>query len=94
MEHEGCRVLVVDDEDLVISVIREVLQLRDLQISEASDGESAVERLRQERFDLVIADKNLPGINGLEVLRRAKDRDPTVATLLVTGYSSRPAGTW
>lgn len=89
MEHEGCRVLVVDDEDMVISVIREVLQLRDLQISEASDGESAVERLRQERFDLVIADKNLPGINGLEVLRRAKERDPTVATLLVTGYSSR-----
>jgi DNA-binding NtrC family response regulator len=89
VEHEGCRVLVVDDEDLVISVIREILQLRDLQISEAGDGESAVELLRQERFDLVIADKNLPGINGLEVLRRAKDRDPTVATLLVTGYSSR-----
>jgi DNA-binding NtrC family response regulator len=89
VEHEGCRVLVVDDEDLVISVIREVLQLRELQISEASDGESAVELLWRERFDLVIADKNLPGINGLEVLRRAKDRDPTVATLLVTGYSSR-----
>lgn len=89
MEHEGCRVLVVDDEDLVISVIREVLQLRDLEISEASDGESAVERLGRERFDLVIADKNLPGINGLEVLRRAKRRDPTVATLLVTGFSSR-----
>lgn len=89
MEHEGRRVLVVDDEELVISVIREVLQMRDLDIAEAGDGESAVERLYDERFDLVIADKNLPGINGLEVLRRAKDRDPTVATLLVTGYSSR-----
>jgi DNA-binding NtrC family response regulator len=89
MKLRGSLVLVVDDEDLVLSVIHNVLDTLGLSVVEVKDGESAVDKLRRRPFDLVIADKNLPGINGLEVLRRAKAYDPTMSTLLVTGYSSR-----
>jgi DNA-binding NtrC family response regulator len=85
----GSRVLVVDDDAVVLSVIREVLELGGMVTVEARDGEEATELLQRESFAMVVADKNLPGINGLEVLRRAKAVDTRIATLLVTAYASR-----
>jgi DNA-binding NtrC family response regulator len=58
-------------------------------VTEAADGESATVLLQVRSFDVVICDKNLPDISGLEIIRRAKAVDPTVGTLLITGFSSR-----
>ena len=87
--YRGCRVLVVDDEELVLSVVRNLFEELDMTVTEASDGESATILLQTRTFDVVICDKNLPDISGMEIIRRAKAVDPTVATLLITGYSSR-----
>jgi CheY-like chemotaxis protein len=87
--NQPCRILVVDDEPVVRDVIRNVLERPGLFLVDAADGEQAIELLLKEPFDILIADKNLPGITGLDVIRRAKAADSTIATLLITAYASR-----
>lgn len=65
------RILVVDDHAIVRSGVRRLLaDLRDLELQEAASGEEALEQVRDGIFDLVILDLNLPGLGGLELLRR------------------------
>jgi DNA-binding NtrC family response regulator len=82
------RVLVVDDEEVMLRLL--ALAIRDTSCSceLAGSGEEAVELLGRERFDLAVVDKNLPGIGGLEVARRALDSVPPVPVIMVTGYPS------
>ena len=84
----GHEVLVVDDEVVVLTVLREALRRGGYRVTTAASGEEAIELMRQRRFDLVLTDKNLPGASGLEVLRVARTLDPPPAVVLITGYSS------
>ncbi|NMB76718.1 MAG: response regulator [Myxococcales bacterium] len=88
-QQRAVRILVVDDEPVVQEVIRNVLDRPGMFLVEALDGEKAIDLLLRERFDLLIVDKNLPGITGLDVIRRARAQDPEVAALLITAYASR-----
>ena len=89
ISNRSSRILLVDDEAIVRKVIRTVLEQPGLYMVEAEDGEKAIELLLAEPFDLIIADKNLPGITGLDVIRRAKAVDPRMGALLITAYASR-----
>jgi len=82
------RILVVDDEEAIVELLRTVLELDGHQVSSEADGDKAVQRVRAERFDLVLTDKNLPGASGLDVIRAATDADPQVECILITGYGS------
>jgi DNA-binding NtrC family response regulator len=84
-----CRILVVDDEIVVWEVIRNTLERPGRYLVYAPDGEKAISLALEEHFDLLIVDKNLPGITGLDVIRRAKSHDANIATLLITAYASR-----
>jgi CheY-like chemotaxis protein len=84
----GHEVLVVDDEVVVLTVLREALRRGGYRVTTAASAEEAVDLMRKRRFDLVLTDKNLPGASGLEVLRVARGLDPPPAVVLVTGYSS------
>lgn len=66
------RVLVVDDEPHIRTVLRGYLEADGFAVSEAADGEAALEALRVGPFDLVLLDVMLPGIDGLEVLRQVR----------------------
>lgn len=83
------RILVVDDEEVVRSVIRAVLEKQGFYVVEAEDGEQAISLLLSEHFDLLIADKNLPGITGLDVVRRARAFDSRMGIVMVTAFASR-----
>jgi DNA-binding NtrC family response regulator len=79
----------VDDESVVLEVIRNALDRPGWYLVDAESGEDAISLLLKEPFDLLIADKNLPGITGLDVIRRAKAVDKNMGTLLITAYASR-----
>ena len=81
------RLLLVEDVDVIRNLIRRLLTAPDREIVEARDGVQAIGKLK-EKFDLLIVDKNLPGVNGLAVIRHAKTQDPMVSTILITSYSS------
>ncbi len=77
------RILVVDDHSIVRSGVRRLLaDLRDLELLEAASGEEALEQVRDGAFDLVILDLNLPGLGGLELLRRLLKSGPNLSVLV------------
>ena len=66
------RILVVDDDPQILRAVRTSLQARGYEIATAGNGETALEALSGDRFDLVILDLGLPGIDGHEVIRRLR----------------------
>lgn len=82
------KILLVDDHVIVRSGLRNLLMsVSDAQISEAATGRDALLRLRQDQPDLVLLDLNLPGIGGLELLRRMLLEDKTVRILVVSMHA-------
>lgn len=81
-------VLVADDEELVRSATHRVLEHAGLQVVSAADGEEAVRLFTAEpsRFDVVILDLDMPGLNGEEVLERLRELDPGARVLISSGY--------
>jgi CheY-like chemotaxis protein len=84
----GHEVLVVDDEPVVLTVLREALRRGGYRVTTAASAEEAIALFDRQSFDLVLTDKNLPGASGLEVLRAARKLQPPPAVVLITGYSS------
>ena len=81
----GLRLLLVDDEEDFVRTLAERLRLRDVSASVVFDGESALARLSEERFDLVVLDVGLPGVSGLQILQRIREERPGLPVVLLTG---------
>jgi two-component system alkaline phosphatase synthesis response regulator PhoP len=79
----GQKILVVDDEQVLLETIVYNLEQAGYQVCTATDGISALETARREQPDLVILDVMLPGIDGLEVCRQLRYRDETAALLIM-----------
>lgn len=84
MNQSAIRVLIVDDEAAIRRAIRPPLAELGFQITEASRGEEALQILRANTFDVVLLDINMPGIGGIETLRRIRTFAPRLPVLMVT----------
>jgi CheY-like chemotaxis protein len=82
------RVLLVDDEREFAQTLSERLQMRDVGSAVAYDGESALKMVRDDEPDVMILDLKMPGIDGIEVLRRVKQTNPHVEVIILTGHGS------
>ena len=82
------RILIVDDAGPVVVLCVNVLQALGYAVKGANRGETAVELLRKERFDLMILDYKMPGMTGFDVYQQAKGLYPEIAVVLVTGHGS------
>lgn len=82
------KVLVVDDAGPVIILCVNVLQSLGYSLKAANRGEEALELLRKERFDLMLVDYKMPGMNGLQAFEQARAIQPDLACLLVTGHGT------
>ena len=79
------KVLVVDDEESIRRLIKEVLTREGRQVLLSSGGSDAVEMFRQERPDITILDIGMPDLNGIEVLRRIRAMDRSATVMVFTG---------
>ncbi|MBI5582239.1 MAG: response regulator [Deltaproteobacteria bacterium] len=82
------KVLLVDDEREFVQTLSERLLLREMGSVVAYDGESALSLIREEEPEVMILDLKMPGIDGIEVLRRVKATNPNVDVILLTGHGS------
>jgi signal transduction histidine kinase/DNA-binding response OmpR family regulator len=82
------RILVVDDEPHVVQIFQDLLAQRGYEVTSSSNGDDAIVKVTTGRFDLVLTDINLPGVDGLEVVRAAKAADKDTCVILITGYAS------
>lgn len=84
---ERKRVLIVDDESIIRMVFRDLMG-KECEVIEAGTAEEALELLRKQKVDLIVTDKNLPGLSGLALAQQARTIDPQARILLMTGYPS------
>jgi CheY-like chemotaxis protein len=83
------RVLIVDDEPELRDYVAEVLREASFAVTAARDGLEAMRRIEAgEQFDLVLTDIRMPGLSGLELVRRAKQRSPDLRVLFMSGYAA------
>ena len=85
---EALRVLIVDDEEELVSALVERLNLRGFVARGVTTGGGALDVLEAHEFDVVLLDVKMPGLGGLEVIRRIKDRRPKLEVILLTGHGS------
>ena len=81
-------ILIVDDEETLRESMARLLTREGYSVSTAGTGEEAMEALKNSAFDLVISDIFLPGIDGIEVLRRLREKKPNQLVILMTAYAS------
>ena len=81
------RVLVVDDDPEVLRFVETVLADEGFEAVAAADGSDALRRLGERAFDLLLTDIRMPGMDGFELVRRARQSHPDVRVLFMSGYS-------
>jgi CheY-like chemotaxis protein len=84
------RVLLVDDDALMLDTLRELLGPAGYDVETAASGEEGIDRYRRERFDCVVTDARMRGVSGLIVCRAIKDHDPAAHVVLLTGVEHDP----
>jgi DNA-binding NtrC family response regulator len=82
------RILILDDEADVARSCSRILESADCQCSETTDPQEALRMLHSERQSLFITDLQMPGMDGMEVMKRAREIDPAMPIIILTGYAS------
>jgi DNA-binding response OmpR family regulator len=88
MTQEPAHVLIVDDEEPIRITMRDLLQRRGYDVTIAENGEAALALIHQRPFDLLLLDLKMPGLSGVDVAQRAREIQPDVAIIILTGHGS------
>ena len=86
------KVCIVDDEVEFVTTLAERLELRGFEAQIATDGENALHLIETDPPHVVVLDVMMPGMGGLEVLQRIKERNPQIAVILLTGHGATKEG--
>ena len=84
----GLRVLFVDDEEELVGAVVERLELRKIEATGATSGEQALALLEERPFDVVVLDVRMPGLGGLDVIKRIKASRPGMQVVMMSGHGS------
>ncbi len=82
------RILVVDDEPRICHLIEELLKLEGYQIDVSFSGIEALQMIRSFNYHLLLTDLEMPGVDGLELARKAKKQDPEIRVIMVAGNTA------
>ncbi len=82
------KLLIVDDEERFLQSTKKLLDRKGFDVRTAPGGEECLEILEKERIDVVVLDIKMPGIGGMESLKRIKRRHPTIEVIMLTGHGT------
>jgi two-component system alkaline phosphatase synthesis response regulator PhoP len=85
---DTAHVLVVDDEGAIRYSVSKTLQRIGYQVDEAASGEEALDMIARHEYEVILTDIRMPGLSGVELLKRIKDISPDAIVILMTGYAS------
>lgn len=89
---EKFAILLVDDKEEFVSALSNRLLLHGMEVHTATKGEDALAMLQEKTADVVVLDVVMPGMGGLETLRRIKETYPHIQVILLTGHASTKEG--
>lgn len=84
----GEKILLVDDEEEFTKTLSERMESRGLVARTATSGQEALEKVGAEKFDAIILDMQMPGLDGIETMRRMLENNPDLQIILLTGYGT------
>ncbi len=82
------RILVIDDDPMILEVIAETLSTNGYEVATAPSGESGIRELESNYYDLVLSDLVMPDVDGMEVLNHAANSSPKTVCIIITGYGT------
>ena len=85
-------VLLVDDEEQFLDVLSQRLKTRGLKVDTVTSGEDALKQVEDHNFDAIIVDLAMPGIDGIETLKRIKEKRPDLEIIMLTGHATVKSG--
>lgn len=88
MAEKKVSIMVVDDEPSVLESFKMILKIKDYEVSTFPEGQSGVDSIEKGKYDIAFVDLKLPGIDGIEVLKRIKQKDADIEVIIVTAYAS------
>ncbi|MBI5587750.1 MAG: sigma-54-dependent Fis family transcriptional regulator [Deltaproteobacteria bacterium] len=88
MTSNNFRILITDDDGDLRELLTEAVKNWGYVVSVARDGEEALRKLRMERYDVVITDLMMPGMDGLILLKKIKELDKEILVIIITGYAT------
>jgi DNA-binding NtrC family response regulator len=86
------KVLVVDDEEQFLKVFSQRLEGRGLKVDTSESGEDAVQKSKGKDFDAIILDMVMPGMSGIETLKRIRSENPDIQIIILTGHGTVEKG--
>ncbi len=81
-------VLIVDDEKNIRLTLSQALEVLGVRTDTAANGEEALDKIRGKEFDLILLDLKMPGMDGMEVLRRVSEMRPDIRIIIITAYGT------
>src|SRR5262245_19374107 len=81
-------ILIIDDERAIRKTLGEILSYEGYKIEEASDGEEGLKKFREKTFDVVLCDIKMPKLDGLEFLDKAREANPDVPIIMISGHGT------
>ena len=85
---KGKSVLIVDDEKNIRLTLSQALEVLEVQIDTAANGEEALAKLKEKEFGLILLDLKMPGMDGMEVLRQVSEIRPDIRIIIITAYGT------
>ncbi len=79
-------ILIVDDDVDIVRIVTKMLSREEFNVDTACSGEEALEKVRDQRPDVLLLDIMMPRMNGIEVLRRVKEIDPSIRIIMITAF--------
>ena len=86
--NKKARILIVDDEDIVRDSLRDWLSCAGYEVDTADSGENALRILSHEKIKIMLADLVMPGMNGIELMKKAQITVPTLSTIIITAHAT------
>ena len=81
-------ILIIDDEKAIRKTLSEILSYEGYKIEEASDGEEGLKKFKEKAFDVVLCDIKMPKLDGLEFLDKARESNPDVPVIMISGHGT------
>src|SRR4028118_1303237 len=81
-------ILIIDDEKAIRKTLTEILSYEGYKIEEASDGEEGLKKFKDKAYDVVLCDIKMPKLDGLEFLDKARESNPDVPVIMISGHGT------
>jgi two-component system, NtrC family, nitrogen regulation response regulator NtrX len=82
------KILIIDDEKSIRNTLQEILEYENHSVDQATNGQEGIELFEKDKYDIVLCDIKMPGMDGIEVLDKLVERSPEIAVIMISGHGN------